>query len=62
MLFSVLFLIIPTSYLVVGSFKDNAGQFTLQNYQDLTNELPLNAYLNSIEISLVTAILGGLFG
>ena len=62
LLFSVLFLIIPTSYLVVGSFKDNAGQFTLQNYQDLTNELPLNAYLNSIEISLVTAIVGGIFG
>ena len=34
----------------------NLGQFTLQNYADLTNELPLNAYLNSIEISLVTAM------
>src|SRR6187551_1600108 len=62
LLFSVLFLIIPTSYLVVGSFQDQQGQFTVQNYADLTQPLPLNSYLNSIEISLVTAILGGLFG
>ena len=60
--FSTLFLIIPTSYLVIGSFKDNSGAFTLQNYADLTGELPLNAYLNSIEISVVTAVLGGIFG
>ena len=33
--FSTLFLLIPTSYLVVGSFQDNAGQLTLQNYADL---------------------------
>lgn len=62
LLFALLFLIIPTSYLVVGSFRDKAGHLTLQNYADLTQELPLNAYLNSIEISLVTAILGGIIG
>jgi len=62
LIFSVLFLIIPTSYLVIGSFKNNAGELTLQNYADLTNPLPLNSYLNSIEISLVTAVMGGILG
>lgn len=62
LIFSVLFLIIPISYLVVGSFQDAQGTFTLQNYADLTQPLPLNSYLNSIEISLVTALLGGFFG
>jgi len=60
--FATLFLLIPTVYLVVGSFLDSAGQFTLQNYAGLTEELPLNAYLTSIEISLVTALAGGIFG
>ena len=58
-----MFLLIPTSYLVVGSFIDsNTGQPTLQNYADLTNPVPINAYLTSIEISFVTALAGGIFG
>ena len=57
-----MFLVIPTSYLVVGSFRDQAGHFTLQNYADLTRPITANAYQASIEISLVTAILGGVLG
>ena len=60
--FSAAFMLIPTIYLVVGSFRDNAGQFTLQNYADLTSDLTRQAYLNSIEISLVTAIAGAILG
>ena len=56
LLFSTLFLLIPTFYLVVGSLRDSEGQFTLQNYQDLTNAVPLNAYVTSIEVSFVTAL------
>ncbi len=62
LIFSTLFLLIPTFYLVVGSFLDSTGQFTLQNYAGLTDEVPLNAYKTSIEISLVTALAGGIFG
>jgi len=62
LVFSTLFLLIPTFYLIVGSFLDSTGQFTLQNYAGLTKEIPLNAYKTSIEISLVTALAGGLFG
>ena len=60
--FSAAFMLIPTIYLVVGSFRDNAGQLTLQNYADLGSDLTRQAYLNSIEISLVTAIAGAAFG
>jgi putative spermidine/putrescine transport system permease protein len=60
--FSAAFMLIPTIYLVVGSFRDNAGQLTLQNYADLTSDLTRQAYLNSIEISLVTAVTGAIFG
>src|SRR5688572_26298294 len=57
-----MFLLIPTAYLVVGSFLDSSGQVTLQNYARLTEGLQLNAYLTSIEISFVTAVAGGIFG
>jgi putative spermidine/putrescine transport system permease protein len=60
--FATLFLLIPTSYLVIGSFQDAAGQPTIQNYVDLGSPQVTNAFLSSIEISLVTAILGGGFG
>jgi putative spermidine/putrescine transport system permease protein len=62
LLFATLFLLIPTFYLVVGSLMDGDGQLTLQNYRDLTEEVPLNAYVTSIEISFVTALAGGIFG
>jgi putative spermidine/putrescine transport system permease protein len=60
--FSAAFLIIPTSYLVVGSFQDLKGNPTLQNYIDLSQPQIASSYLTSIEISLVTAVLGGIFG
>ena len=60
--FSVVFLLIPTSYLVIGSFQDLSGNPTLQNYADLDHPEIASAYLTSIEISLVTAVIGGIFG
>ncbi|MEA2545189.1 MAG: putative spermidine/putrescine transport system permease protein [Chloroflexota bacterium] len=62
LIFAAAFLIIPTFYLVVGSFQDKAGGFTLQNYADLSGGEISNAYMTSIEISLETAILGGVIG
>jgi putative spermidine/putrescine transport system permease protein len=62
LIFATAFLIIPTFYLVVGSFQDKTGALTLQNYADLTGGEISNAYMTSIEVSLVTAILGGIIG
>jgi putative spermidine/putrescine transport system permease protein len=61
-IFSTLFLLIPTTYLIVGSFRNTAGELTLENYAGLTQPVPINAYMTSIEISLVTALAGGIFG
>ncbi len=60
--FSFLFLIVPTLYLVVGSFLDKAGAPTLQNYRDLLGEQTIRTYMNGLEISAVTAIAGCVFG
>jgi putative spermidine/putrescine transport system permease protein len=60
--FSAAFLIIPTSYLVFGSFQTETGDLTLQNYVDLAQPQIASSYLTSIEISLVTAVFGGIFG
>jgi putative spermidine/putrescine transport system permease protein len=60
-LFSFLFMILPTSYLLIGSFQKD-GQFSLQNYADLNTGIIPGAFFTSIEISLVTAIAGGLLG
>ena len=61
-LFALLFLIAPTFYLVVGSFQTATGGFTLANFASLFTPAILHTYENSIEISLVTALAGGIFG
>jgi putative spermidine/putrescine transport system permease protein len=61
--FAALFMILPVGLLLVGSFQDSTTQaLTLKNFIDLTDPDILNAYGTSIEISLVTAIAGGVFG
>jgi len=62
LLFALAFLIAPTLYLVFGSFETGQGGFTLANYANLFEPSIVRTYLNSIEISLVTAIVGGIFG
>ena len=61
-LFALAFLIIPSSRLAIGSFQDNFGNFTTANYEALTDRVTLSAYTVSIEISLVTAVVAGIYG
>jgi len=57
------FLILPVGYLMLGSFQSaETKQFTLDNYAQLTDPNILLAFRTSIEISLVTALVGGAFG
>jgi putative spermidine/putrescine transport system permease protein len=60
--FSVFFMILPIGFLVIGSFQDDAGGITLKNYADLSQDFIVRDYMNSLEISIVTAIGGGIFG
>ncbi|MFI5253993.1 MAG: ABC transporter permease [Candidatus Limnocylindrales bacterium] len=62
LIFASAFMLVPASYLVLGSFQNQAGSFTVQNYADLSGPLIVEAYKNSLEISLVTAVAGGIFG
>ena len=61
-LFAILFIALPVTFLVVGSFHNNQGETTLQNYSDLLSPNTVRSFTLSIEISLVTALVGGIFG
>jgi putative spermidine/putrescine transport system permease protein len=62
-LFSMMFLILPVGVLLAGSFVDSkTGQPTLANYAELTQPSIVTAFATGIEISLVTAVVGGIFG
>ncbi|HLY14577.1 MAG TPA: ABC transporter permease subunit [Candidatus Limnocylindrales bacterium] len=60
--FAFLFLIAPTFFLVAGSLQTANGAFTLQNFADLFTPQIITTYENSLEISIVTALIGGVFG
>jgi putative spermidine/putrescine transport system permease protein len=62
LLFAVAFLLLPAASLVIGSFQDRQGSFTLENIAGLTQPFILDAYWLSIKVSLVTAIGGAFFG
>ncbi len=62
-IFALLFLILPSARLFIGSFTNEAGKFTLENIVQLFNQSTiLNAYWLSIRISAVTALGGGILG
>jgi putative spermidine/putrescine transport system permease protein len=60
--FATAFLLLPAASLAVGSFQDAQGRFTLDNIVGLSEPFILNAYWHSIQISLITALGGALFG
>ncbi|MER3410632.1 MAG: acriflavin resistance protein [Thermoleophilia bacterium] len=55
-------MLIPAGEVTVGAFKDANGGFTFANIEQLFRQPHLQAFRNSIEISLVTALVGGLLG
>lgn len=61
-LFAFLFLIAPTLYLLVGAFRDPAGNLTLQNFYDLGTPSIVAAYAISLKISLASALIGAICG
>ncbi len=61
-LFALMFLILPTAYLVIGAFQNDEGQFTLENLAALTQPTIVAAYWISIKVSLASAVLGALIG
>lgn len=60
--FAVLFLLLPTLYIVLGAFSTPTGGVTLANLAGLAAPNILNATWISMKISLLTALLGCIGG
>jgi putative spermidine/putrescine transport system permease protein len=61
--YAFLFLFLPAGKVMVGAFQDTTGGYTVSNVTGILEQSNLrNAYRQSIEISLVTALLGGVLG
>jgi len=61
-LFIFLFLILPSTNLFIGAFQDQQGKFTLANIHVFLNPYVLKSYSISLQISLITSLLGGVMG
>ncbi len=60
--FAFLFMLLPASSIVIGSFQTEAGAFTLENFVHLFRPNILDSYLITIKVSATTAVLGGALG
>ena len=60
--FALLFLIIPTLFLVGSAFIDRDGNLTLQNILDLGTDQVISAFSISIRVSAASAFFGAAIG
>jgi putative spermidine/putrescine transport system permease protein len=60
--YAIAFLFVPAGAVLIGAFQDKNDNPTLANIRLLFNHPYIDAYQTSIEISLVTALLGGVCG
>jgi putative spermidine/putrescine transport system permease protein len=60
--YTTIFLMIPTLIVVVGAFVDGKGRPTLGNLSALAQPQIVSAFMNSVLLSAVTAVLGAVFG
>lgn len=60
--FILFFLLMPSVNLFTGAFLNRSGAFTLENLRVFFNPSVQLAYLSSLQLSLLTALVGGVFG
>jgi putative spermidine/putrescine transport system permease protein len=60
--YTVLFLFLPAGSVLVGAFQGKGNGYTFENVRTLFDHPYIDAYRTSIEISLVTAVIGGVAG
>ena len=60
--YAIAFLFVPAGAVLIGAFQDKDDNATLDNIRLLFHHPYIDAYQTSIEISLVTALLGGVCG
>jgi putative spermidine/putrescine transport system permease protein len=61
-LWALAFLLVPAGALLIGAFRTQEGEFTTRFFKNIFKGTSLDAYVKSVEISLITAALGGLLG
>lgn len=61
-LFVTVFLVVPVVVTVVKAFMTDDGAFTLDNFALLSEPQYVGAFVNSVNLSLVTSIVGGVLG
>src|SRR6266545_1122210 len=60
--YTLLFLFIPAGSVIVGAFQNTSDSWTGANIRMLLHQPFLNSFKTSVEISLVTALIGGVVG
>src|SRR5207248_2961814 len=60
--YTLLFLFLPAAEVLVGAFKAKDGALTFHNLHLLLQSPYIDAYKTSVEVSLVTALIGGILG
>ncbi|HVO71020.1 MAG TPA: ABC transporter permease subunit [Aggregatilineaceae bacterium] len=61
-LFVLAFQILPSLNLFLGAFQDQAGHFTLANFLALSDRFVIKSYMVSLQVSVITSVVGGVFG
>ena len=56
-----IFLLLPTAIVVGGAFIDSNG-LSLSNFSTMNQRFVINAFINSVVLSLATAMIGAVFG
>ena len=62
LIFVLAFQILPSLNLFLGAFQDQAGHFTLTNFLSLLDRFVLKSYMVSLQVSVITSVVGGVFG
>ena len=60
--FITAFLIFPSLNLFSGAFKDANGNFTFTNLNFFTDSYVIKSYITSLQVSVITSVVGGIFG
>jgi putative spermidine/putrescine transport system permease protein len=61
-LFILVFVILPSTNLFIGAFQDAKGGFTMANIAALMDPYVLKSYSISLQVSVITSLVGGIFG
>ena len=60
--FIFFFLLLPSTNLLFKSFQDINGNLTLSNYEVMQNPYVIKSYSVSLQVSVITSLVGGVFG